>query len=105
MLVRRKLTAVPWMKLRLRRYGTFFSSSFRIFCVVAVQPRDLLLPEPEALHQLDVAQRLGRRSGQRRRLGDDHLLDLLDAAAQHRAEDAEERHRQEVDRRDQPVRR
>ena len=103
MLVRSRFTAVPWMKLRLRRYLTFFSSSFRIFAGRAVEARDLLLSEPEALHQLDVAQRLGRRSGQRRRLRDDHLLDLLDAAAQDRAEHAEHRHRQEVHRRDEPV--
>ena len=69
----------------------------------AVQPRDLLLSEPETLHQLDVAQRLGGRPGQRRGFGDDHLLNLLDAPAEHRAEDAENRHRQEVDRRDHPV--
>ena len=36
MLVRRKLTAVPWTKLRLRRYRTFFSSSARILPVVAL---------------------------------------------------------------------
>ena len=41
----------------------------------AVEPRDLLRRQPQALHQLDVPQRLGRRPGQRRRLGDDRLLD------------------------------
>src|SRR2546427_8333752 len=34
-------------------------------------------PEPEALHELDVAQRFGGRSGQRRCFRDDDLLDLL----------------------------
>ena len=29
-----------------------------------VQPLDFLLAQPEALHQLDISQRLGRRSGQ-----------------------------------------
>ena len=103
MLVRSRFTDVPWMKLRLRRYFTFFSSSFRIFARRPVEARDFLLPEPQALHQLDVAQRLGRRSGQRRRFRDDDLLDLFDAPAEHRAEHAEDRHRQEIDRRDQPV--
>ncbi len=59
--------------------------------------------ETEALHELDVPQRLGGRSGERRRLGDDHLLDFLDPPAQHRAEHAQDRHRQEVGRRDHPV--
>ena len=68
-----------------------------------VQPVDLLLCEAQALHELDVAQRLGRRPGERRRLGDDHLLNLLDPPAQHRAEHAEDRHGQEVGRRDDPV--
>ena len=48
-----------------------------------VEPDDLLLGEAEALHQLDVAQRLGGRAGQRGRLGDDDLLNRLDAAAEH----------------------
>ena len=34
MLVRSALTTVPWMKLRLRMYRTFFSSSWRILPVV-----------------------------------------------------------------------
>ncbi len=69
----------------------------------AVQPGDFLRPQAEALHQLDVAQRFGGRSGQRSRFGDDDLLNLLDSAAEHRAEDAEDRHGQEVRGRDQPM--
>ena len=56
-----------------------------------VQPRHLLRRQPQALHQLDVPQRLRRRARQRRRLGDDRLLDLLDAAAERRAQDAQQR--------------
>ena len=69
----------------------------------AVEARDFLRRQAQALHQLDVPQRFGRRARQRRRLGDDRLLDHLDLLAEHRAEDAERRHGQEVDRRDQPV--
>ena len=36
-----------------------------------IQTADLLLRQAQALHQLDVAQRLGRRPGQRGRFGDD----------------------------------
>ena len=46
MLVRRKLTAVPWMKLRLRRYRTFFSSSLRIFPVVPLSRSISCWPSP-----------------------------------------------------------
>ena len=59
-----------------------------------VEARDLLLRQAEALDQLDIAQRLGGRARQRRRLRDDHLLDRLDLAAQHRAQDAEQRNGQ-----------
>ena len=91
------------MKLRLLRYRTFFSSRVRILPVVRVETLDLLLRQPEALDQLDVAKRLGRRPGQRRRFPDDDLLDLLDAAAQHGTEHPENRDRQEIRRRNQPV--
>ena len=70
-----------------------------------IQPADFLLAESKALHELDVPQRLGRRSRQRGRLRDDHFLNLLDAPAQDGADDAEDRHGQEVNRRDQPVHR
>ena len=46
MLVRSALTAVPWMKLRLRRYFTFFSSSFRIFAVVPLRRAISCWPSP-----------------------------------------------------------
>ena len=49
MLVRRKLTVVPWMKLRLRRYFTFFSSSFRILPVVALRRAISCWPRPRLL--------------------------------------------------------
>ena len=51
-----------------------------------IQPLDLLLGEAEALDQLDVAKRFGRRTGQRRRLRDDRLLDLLDLATKYPAQ-------------------
>ena len=69
----------------------------------AVQPRNLLRGQTQALHQLDVAERLRRRAGQRRRLGNDHLLDGLDLPAQYRTQHPEQRHGQEVCRRDDPV--
>src|SRR6185503_3046454 len=68
-----------------------------------IQASDLLLRQPQALHQLDVAQRFGRRPGKGRRLGNDLFLNHLDLAAQDRAEDAQQRHSREIDRRDQPV--
>src|ERR1700687_838544 len=37
MLVRKVLTAVPWMKLKLRKYFTFLSSSFRILSVIPLR--------------------------------------------------------------------
>ena len=49
MLVRRKFTAVPWMKLRLRRYFTFFSSSFRILPVVLFSRSISCCPSPRLL--------------------------------------------------------
>jgi hypothetical protein len=42
--------------------------------------------------------------GERRRLGDDDLLNRLDALAQHGAEDGEQRHGEHERRRDRPVR-
>ena len=69
----------------------------------AVEARDLLRRQPQALHQLDVSQRLRRRPGERRGLGDDRLLDHLDLLAEHGAQEAERRDGQKVDRGDQPV--
>ncbi len=46
MLVRSRFTAVPWMKLRLRRYRTFFSSSFRILPVVPLSRVISCWPRP-----------------------------------------------------------
>ena len=103
MLVRRKFTDVPWMKLRLLRYRTFFSSRLQDFTGRPVETIDLLLRQPEALDELDVAKRLGRRSGQRRRFPYDDLLDLFDPAAQNGTEHSQNRHRQEVRWRNQPV--
>ena len=57
----------------------------------AVQPIDLLLPEAEALHQLDVPQRLGRRPGKRRGLGDDDFLNRLDPCGSARSSAAQAR--------------
>src|SRR5438093_12489448 len=50
----------------------------------AVEAVDFLLGETEALHELDVAERFGRGSGQRGRFSDDRFLNLLDAPAQDR---------------------
>ena len=69
----------------------------------AVQPIDFLLPEAETLHQLDVPQRLGRRPGKCRRLGNDYFLNRFDAPAQYGAQQPEHGDGQEIDRRDQPV--
>ncbi len=69
----------------------------------AVEARDLLRAQPHALHELDVAERLGRRAGEGRRLRDDHLLHPLDPPRQRRAQPAEQGDGGEVDRRDQPV--
>ena len=94
MLVRRKLTVVPWMKDRLRRYFTFLSSSARILPVVALRRATSWSARPRLFDQLDVAERLGGRAGERRRLVDDLLLDDLDLARQHRGERADERDRE-----------
>src|SRR5262249_19468375 len=48
-----------------------------------VQPLDLLLSETEALDELDVPQRLGRRACQSRRLRDDYFLYFLYLPAQY----------------------
>ena len=45
-----------------------------------VEAIDLLIREPEALHELDVAERFRRRAGERGRLRDDDLLHRLDLA-------------------------
>ena len=49
--------------------------------VDVVEARDLLVLEAERLHQLDVAQRLGRRACELRGLRDDHPLLRLDPPA------------------------
>ncbi len=46
MLVRSRFTDVPWMKLRLRRYFTFFSSSFRIRAVTPLRRAISCCPRP-----------------------------------------------------------
>src|SRR5262249_29796836 len=56
-----------------------------------VQACDLLLRQPETLHQLDISQRFGRRSREGRRLRHDDLLYLLDAPAEYRTEEAKQR--------------
>src|SRR3990170_2797090 len=68
-----------------------------------VEPQYLLIREPQAFHQLDVAKGLRRRAGQRGRLGDDHLLNGLDPAAQYPAQEAEQRHCGEKRGHDDPV--
>src|SRR6185312_3430716 len=68
-----------------------------------IQARNLLLRETEALDQRDFPHRFRRRAGERRRLRDDHLLHALDSTAQHRAEQAEQRNREQKRRRDRPV--
>src|SRR5689334_6560685 len=68
-----------------------------------IEAHDFLIGEPEAFNQLDISQRFGRRSGQCSRLGDDHLLDVLDAATQRPAQRAEQRHGSKKRRHDHPV--
>ncbi len=47
-----------------------------------VEPDYLLLRQTQTLYKLDIAERFGRRSSECGGLGDDHLLDRLDAPAQ-----------------------
>src|SRR5687768_5056458 len=67
------------------------------------EPGDFLVGEPEALHELDVAQRFRRRTRQRGGFGNDLLLEHLDLAAEHRAQSAEDWDRREVGWGDRPV--
>ena len=82
------------MKLRLRRYFTFFSSSLRILPVMPFSRIDFLLRQTEALDQFNVAEGFCGRSRERRGFGDDGLLNFFDIAAEHRTDDAEQRHSQ-----------
>src|SRR5262245_49100069 len=70
-----------------------------------VEALHLLARQAQALHQLDVAQRLRRGAGERGGLRHDRLLHDLDALREHRADHAQDRHGEEVDGRDQPVHR
>src|SRR5439155_24328937 len=68
-----------------------------------VEPCDLLLGQTQTFNELDVAQRLGGRPGERGCLPDDVLLHLFDLAAQHRAQAAQQRHGEQIGGRDGPV--
>ncbi len=68
-----------------------------------VQPLDFLLPKPQALHQLDVSQRLCRRARERGGFRHDHLLNRLDALAEDPTDDAKHGNREEIHRCDKPV--
>src|SRR3954470_10924626 len=70
-----------------------------------VESHHFLVGQSKTLNQLDVAQRFRRRARQRRRLGDDLLLDDLHPPTQHPAERAEQRHGRQERRHDNPMHR
>src|ERR1039458_2248148 len=55
-----------------------------------VQPPHFLMRQPEALHQFNIAQRLGCGTRQRCGFGNNSLLHLLDPLAQHRADNSKQ---------------
>src|SRR6185369_17188901 len=71
--------------------------------VHAIEAVDLLLFESKGLDQLDVAQRLGRRSGELRRLRHDDALLCFDAAADEEHQRAQRWREEQVDEADRPV--
>src|SRR5208282_3260508 len=68
-----------------------------------VEPPYLLMRQSQALHQFDIAQRLGGRTRQRRGFGHNGLLHLLDPLAQHRADNSEQRNRNQKRRSNRPM--
>src|SRR5688572_32505316 len=73
----------PAQRFTLFPYTTLFRSlELQDLLGGSVQAHDFLVSEPEALHELDVAQGFRRRAGECCRLRDNHLLNCLDAAAQ-----------------------
>src|SRR5262245_30086451 len=80
-----------------------FEFQFQDLARRTVQSADFLLRQTEAFHELDVTKRFRRRSGKRRRLSHDHLLDFLDLPAEYRNQRAEHRNGQKVNQSDQPV--
>ena len=62
-----------------------------------------LIDEPETLDQLDIAQRFGRRSCERRRLGQDYFLDRFDLLGQDIADRADNRNRERENQSDAPI--
>ena len=89
MLLRKKLTEVPWTKLRLRRYRTFFSSSSRIFPVVLLSRWISCWASPKGFYQFDITQRLRGGSCQGGGFRHNDLLYLFDLTAEHRTQHAQ----------------
>ena len=95
MLVCSAFTDVPWMKLKLRRYFTFFSSSFRIFSVTPFS-RWTSCPASPRLFTSSICATFGRGTCKSGRLGHDCLLNFLDPPAESQADEREQwdRHRE-----------
>ena len=83
----------------------FAQLQFQNFVGGGVQALGFLLGQAQAFDEFDVAQALGGGAGQGRGFGHDGLLDDLDALAQHKAQDAQQRDGEEVARRNGPVHR
>src|SRR5204863_5588891 len=68
-----------------------------------VEPLNFLLGQTKTLDQLDITKRFRRRTGQRRTLGDDLLLQRFDLPAERQAQYRDDGNRQEVSRANDPV--
>src|SRR5881409_523281 len=80
-----------------------FQLEIEDFAGRVVQTPDLLLSQPETLHQLDVSQGLRRRTCEGGGFGDNHFLNLLDFPAEDGNQCAQDGNREEINGRNQPV--